>query len=59
MHKRVVAVVLAAVAIVATPVVRADEPGSGRVSSACLQHQPAKTGVSALMSSDALCARTS
>jgi hypothetical protein len=37
---------------------RADEPGSGRVSSARLRHQPAKTGVSALMSSDALCART-
>ena len=30
---------------------------SGRVSSACSQQQPAKTGVSALMSSDALCAR--
>src|SRR6266511_1603280 len=37
---------------------RADEPGSGRVSPARLQHQPAKTGVAALMSSDALCART-
>jgi FSR family fosmidomycin resistance protein-like MFS transporter len=37
---------------------RADEPGSGRVSSARSQHQPANTGVSALMSSDALCART-
>jgi uncharacterized phage infection (PIP) family protein YhgE len=38
---------------------RADEPGPGRVSPARSQHQPAKTGVSALMSSDALCARTS
>jgi ammonium transporter, Amt family len=37
---------------------RADEPRSRRVSSARLQHQPAKTGVSALMSSDAPCART-
>jgi hypothetical protein len=36
---------------------RADEPGSGRVSPARSQHQPAKTGVSALMSFDALCAR--
>jgi hypothetical protein len=30
---------------------RANEPGSGRVSPARSQHQPAKTGVSALMSS--------
>ena len=37
---------------------RADETGSGRVSSARSQHKPAKTGVSALMSFDALCART-
>jgi hypothetical protein len=48
---------------------RADEPGSGRVSPARSQHQPAKTSgrrrpssradaVSALTSSDALCART-
>ena len=38
---------------------RADEPGSGRVSPARSQHQPAKTGVYALLSSDALCARSS
>jgi len=37
---------------------RADEPGSGRMSPARSQHQPAKTGVSALMSSDAPGART-
>jgi transglutaminase-like putative cysteine protease len=40
------------------PAADADEPGSGRVSSERSQHQPAKTGVSALMSSDALCAAT-
>jgi hypothetical protein len=47
-----------AVVAVALAAPRADEPGSGRVSSARSQHKPAKTGVSAVMSSDALCART-